>query len=86
MKCGICGEEGFEVMAILQNHIDEEHTEVPDIDKELEFYHCPNSNCMRKNYFCVNDPGTLDNVEFVEGEEFPVKITCECGEIIRGGI
>lgn len=82
MKCQICGKDGFHVMPQLQHHIDEEHTEVPDVDKELNFYTCV--NCGRKNYYCVNDPGTLDNVEVVEEDSHPVKITCECGEVIEG--
>jgi len=39
---------------------------------------------MKRNYYFKDDPGRLDNVEYVEGDEFPVKIQCECGKEIEG--
>ncbi|MCU4753454.1 hypothetical protein OB919_15930 [Halobacteria archaeon AArc-curdl1] len=82
MECRICGEDGFEVMPVLQAHIDAEHTEKPDTEKQLNYLTC--MNCGRKNYYCVDDPGTLDNVEHVEDDEYSLKITCKCGELIEG--
>lgn len=80
LECDICG-EGFEVMPALQSHVDEEHTEFPENREELHFLTCV--NCSRKNFYNPDDPGSRDNVEVVEEDEAPVKITCECGEVIE---
>jgi len=81
MECDICGESGFELMPVLKKHMKSEHEDKPETDERLGLYTC---SCMKRNYYFKDDPGRLDNVEYVEGDEFPVKIQCECGKEIEG--
>lgn len=83
LECQICGET-FPVMAVLTNHVEEEHSEVPE--NRAEFLKVTCVSCDRAQFFHKEEPGKhRENAEYQENRENPVHIECDCGEVIKTG-